>query len=175
LNVQTEEVLLINNGKMKPIEVLESVADAGVFAAGFIQGKSGRKFDLGKIKLTKDEGDTVFVLGYENRQCDDGEQKNCEWGSWRKSFPAGHWLKVSFWIKFSGSVPPISKNFGVKLHGKLHNDWLQGECTANEWSFVSVVDPCMCAGWRCRSYFTDLWYNGRTPDCVYAQPPVRGV
>ena len=59
------------------------------------------------------------------------------------SFPAGHWIRVSAWIKFvGGTIPPPSDNFGIKIHGAVYNDWLK-DCRADEWCFVSAVGPSM--------------------------------
>ena len=71
-----------------------------------------------------------------------GTRVECNCGTWKpgtivkhfyaqKSFPEGSWLRVSTWLYFEGSVPPASGNFGLKLHGAVHE--VSSKCRADEW------------------------------------------
>ena len=45
---------------------------------------------------------------------------------------------MSFFIKFDSEVPPVSNNFGVKIHGHVFNDWVK-TCKKGQWHWVSVI------------------------------------
>jgi len=44
-------------------------------------------------------------------------------------------LRISFWVKFVKQVPVPSRNFGVKVFGKLFNNFVQ-RCHSDEWYYV---------------------------------------
>ena len=39
---------------------------------------------------------------------------------------------MSFFIRFDSDIPPISDNFGVKMHGHVFNDWAK-TCRKGKW------------------------------------------
>ena len=45
---------------------------------------------------------------------------------------------MSFYIMFNSDVPPVSNNFGVKIHGHVFNDWVK-TCKRGKWQWVSVI------------------------------------
>ena len=49
-------------------------------------------------------------------------------------------FRLSFWIKFETNVPEKSNQFGVKMFGKIYDDWVD-TCSQGEWNWVSVVAP----------------------------------
>ena len=65
------------------------------------------------------------------------------WKGWEFSqkLEGRNWYRVNFWICFDkGMVPQPSDGFGVKIQGKIYNDWAK-DCKAKEWKYVSVVGP----------------------------------
>ena len=97
---------------------LASLAGRGSLAEGFRNPGGFRP-----------QGDGTLV--FENGRKGEGQQQNGQWGGWCIGFPAGTWLRVSAWLQFVGSVPPPSGNFGLKLHGAVHE--VSSKCRANEW------------------------------------------
>jgi hypothetical protein len=43
-------------------------------------------------------------------------------------------------MRFEAVVPPASNNFGLKLHGTTHNDFV-AHVRPDEWTYVSAVGP----------------------------------
>lgn len=64
-----------------------------------------------------------------------------KWRGWhQKDYVEGitH-VRMNFWIRFDSVVPPVSQNFGCKIHGMIHNNWVH-ECQRGQWHWVSVVE-----------------------------------
>eukprot|EP00494_Astrolonche_serrata_P013270 UN13387 len=67
-----------------------------------------------------------------------GSSKPFQWVGWCRSFPKGHFFRMSMWIKFHKKVPPISGNFGLKFYGNVRNSWVK-DCKPDKWHYVSDV------------------------------------
>ena len=74
-----------------------------------------------------------------------------KWRGWHQNEPIQNvkHFRMSFFVKFDSKVPPISENFGVKMHGHIFNDWVKTS-VQGKWQWVegdggkgTVVDP-MC-------------------------------
>lgn len=65
--------------------------------------------------------------------------KKCAWAGWKfKNLPKGHdSFRVQTRLYFSGPVPDVSRNFGIKTYGKVHNEFL-ADCAEKEWCDVDV-------------------------------------
>ena len=70
-------------------------------------------------------------------------QAGGQWSGWRMALPLGSWMRLSCWIAFSCDgrrKPARTGNFGLKLHGMVHNQWLDsiGD-NSSEWHYISAV------------------------------------
>ena len=59
------------------------------------------------------------------------------------ALPPGSWMRLSCWISFSCDGrrrPARSGNFGLKLHGMMHNQWLDRISDHScAWHYISAV------------------------------------
>ena len=104
-------------------------------------GKSGKNFpeETGNGKaylggITDDKFDPNEVITFENKN---NRGASNQWLGFSDRIFANEWLKIEFWIKFVDIIPPKSGNFGIKVYGILHNDWVD-DCTVNDWCEVSL-------------------------------------
>ena len=78
-----------------------------------------------------------------------GELRNLYYPAGRSDFKWKGWhqheliedvthFRMSFWIMFNHKIPRISENCGVKMHGKVYNDWIN-EAKKGKWLWVSEV------------------------------------
>ena len=67
-----------------------------------------------------------------------GHEAGGQWFGFRDRIFANKILKIEFWIKFVGSVPPKGGNFGMKVYGVLYDSWIS-TCSANLWCKVSMT------------------------------------
>ena len=107
---------------------------------GFPQTKGVGKMDVGGVTDDKFRSDDIIT--WSNTK---GVAGPYQWLGWQDARFSGKVLKYSFWIKFVGSMPAASGNFGMKVYGVLYNDFLKG-CSANEWCYVEKTVKCAAIG-----------------------------
>ena len=95
---------------------------------------------VGNVKDDKFNPEDIFT--WENTA---GRRGPYQWFGWQNPMFANRILRISFWIKFLGRVPPPSNNYGVKVYGQVYNDWVS-KCTANQWCFVEMEKVCRGSG-----------------------------
>ena len=64
-----------------------------------------------------------------------------QWRGWdQDDYPMNgvQYFRMSFFVRWDSTVPPVSENFGVKIQGHVYNDWVK-TCKKGQWSWVSVV------------------------------------
>ena len=107
---------------------------------GFPQTKGVGKMVVGGVKDDKFRSEDIIT--WSNTK---GVVGPYQWFGWQDAMFSGKMLKYSFWIKFVNSVPAVSGNFGMKVYGMVHNDFLKG-CSANEWCYVEKTVKCAASG-----------------------------
>ena len=81
------------------------------------------------------QNDEIIELAYSEGA------RDYKWRGWHfdRMLPNVSHFRFSFWIKFQTPIPPLSHNFGIKIQGELHNDWIK-KCVKDEWFFVDISD-----------------------------------
>jgi hypothetical protein len=131
LHIPSNRVQIAHYSAGTKMPTRKSHATRKMFEAGFRIGPAARTFKA---------DETSTVLSYENVSSDDGIQTSDQWCGWQAKFHRTTRFRVSAWLKFADTVPPPSANFGIKLHGAVHNKWLS-DCVADKWCFVNAEGP----------------------------------
>jgi len=93
--------------------------------------RSGGSFELGQTEKTPyNAGEYITYTKKTNGA------KSFQWIGWSSRDFSNKKINYKFSIFFEGNVPPKSDNFGFKVYGKIHNDWVS-TCTANDWCDVA--------------------------------------
>ena len=82
------------------------------------------------------------IITYENTA---GRSNAYQWIGWQDRMFANQNLRISFWIKFEGRVPARGSNFGMKVYGRVYNEWVS-KCKPNKWCWVQMEKLCANSG-----------------------------
>ena len=106
--------------------------------------KTPRQDNVGKIYMQKetinDQVRKVFV--WENLA---GKGGHHQWLGFKSSHFANKILHIVAHIKFEERIPPASSNFGLKVCGKVHNDFLK-RCQPDSWCLIKEDVACKKGG-----------------------------
>ena len=107
---------------------------------GFPQTKGVGKMYIGNVNNEKFPPEDIIT--WENTA---GTTGGFQWFGWREESFANQNLRISFWIKFLGTIPPRSANFGIKVYNVVYDNWVE-TCKVDEWCFVEIEMLCGSSG-----------------------------
>ena len=106
-------------------------------------------FLCNKKQLTLEE--EVFTVTARNKSATSGTvitwrnlkggTRACQWFGFQSDSYKGKFFKFKGWIKFVGSVPPQSSNFGLKVCGQFYNSFIS-KCAPDTWYHISELVHC---------------------------------